>query len=285
MFGRLFDLSRASARARRRAAGALRPRRRGRPPGTDLLRRDAPPARPRLEPADAPADPVPRRAHDRARSAQPQRDLGDRARARPRGDDAAADDPVPRGGRPARRPDRGDRPRAGDRRRAPATSSRTRSAGRSSRSSWPAPRERDEAQSVLAGVGCGEPEPGERPDRLTLPAPRDGLELIEDAAAALRRAGIDVSDLGLRRPTLDDVFLQLTGAPPSEDGAGRSGPRRAAARTAAGAAESARARRAARRRLPAVHRPSLHGTALGGHRRPRGHRRATCATSSASRSC
>jgi ABC transporter DrrB family efflux protein len=80
--------------------------------------------------------------------------------------------------------------------------------------------QRDEAQSVLAGVGCGEPEPGGRPDELTLPAPRDGLELIEDAAAALRHAGIGVSDLGLRRPTLDDVFLQLTGAPPSEDGAG-----------------------------------------------------------------
>ena len=48
--------------------------------------------------------------------------------------------------------------------------------------------QRDEAQSVLAGVGCGDPEPGERPDRLTLPAPRDGLELIEDAASALRRA-------------------------------------------------------------------------------------------------
>jgi ABC transporter DrrB family efflux protein len=78
--------------------------------------------------------------------------------------------------------------------------------------------ERDRAQAVLAGVGCGEPEPSERPDRLTLPAPRDGLELIEEAAAGLRQAGIEVSDLGLRRPTLDDVFLQLTGSPPSEDG-------------------------------------------------------------------
>src|SRR5947209_13024606 len=77
---------------------------------------------------------------------------------------------------------------------------------------------RDEARAVLRGVGCGEPEPEERPDRLTLPAPRDGLELIEDAAAALRHAGIDVSNLELRGPTLDDVFLQLTGAPPSEDG-------------------------------------------------------------------
>src|SRR3989440_800692 len=78
--------------------------------------------------------------------------------------------------------------------------------------------QRQQAQKVLAGVGCGEPEPDERPDRLTLPAPRDGLELIEEAAAELRRAGVAVSDLGLRRPTLDDVFLQLTGAPPSEDG-------------------------------------------------------------------
>ena len=84
--------------------------------------------------------------------------------------------------------------------------------------------QRDRAQSVLAGVGCGEPEPGEHPDRLTLPAPRNGLELIEDAASALRHAGIGVSDLGLRRPTLDDVFLQLTGTPPSEDGAGPPAP-------------------------------------------------------------
>src|SRR4029434_10468673 len=36
---------------------------------------------------------------------------------------------------------------------------------------------RDEAQSVLAQLGCGDPEPGERLDQLTLPAPRDGLEL------------------------------------------------------------------------------------------------------------
>src|SRR6202042_1497272 len=84
--------------------------------------------------------------------------------------------------------------------------------------------QRDRAQAVLAGVGCGEPQPDERPDRLTLPAPRNGLQLVEEAAAGLRRAQIGVSDIGLRRPTLDDVFLQLTGAPPSEDGAG-PGPR------------------------------------------------------------
>jgi ABC-2 type transport system ATP-binding protein len=79
--------------------------------------------------------------------------------------------------------------------------------------------QRDDARAALAGIGCGEPEPGERLAQLTLPAPRDGLEMVEDAASALRRAAIAVSDLGLRRPTLDDVFLQLTGAPPRENGA------------------------------------------------------------------
>lgn len=78
--------------------------------------------------------------------------------------------------------------------------------------------QRDAARAALSGIGCGEPEPGERLAQLTLPAPRDGLEMVEDAASALRQAGIAVSDLGLRRPTLDDVFLQLTGAPPSENG-------------------------------------------------------------------
>src|SRR5947208_173870 len=46
--------------------------------------------------------------------------------------------------------------------------------------------QRERAQAVLAEVGCGDPEPGQRSDQLTLPAPRDGLELIEDAAAHLR---------------------------------------------------------------------------------------------------
>jgi ABC transporter DrrB family efflux protein len=109
---------------------------------------------------------------------------------------------------------------------------------------------RDEAATVLAGVGCGAPEPGARLDQLTLPAPRDGLELIEDAASALRRAGIGVSDLGLRRPTLDDVFLQLTGAPPSEDGAG---PATVASNGVAPV------KTAGTRRSVALHRPSVRG--------------------------
>ena len=91
---------------------------------------------------------------------------------------------------------------------------------------------RRQAEAVLASVGCGEPEPEVRPDRLTVPAPGNGLELIEDAARALREAQIGVSHIGLRGPTLDDVFLRLTGTPPSGNGnqpaAGSSQPAAAA---------------------------------------------------------
>jgi ABC-2 type transport system ATP-binding protein len=78
--------------------------------------------------------------------------------------------------------------------------------------------QRDEAKAALLRIGCGQPEEDGRPGRLTLPAPRESLVLVEEAAAELRHAGIGVSELGLRGPTLDDVFLQLTGEPPSENG-------------------------------------------------------------------
>src|SRR6201989_3014673 len=55
--------------------------------------------------------------------------------------------------------------------------------------------ERDNARAALAGIGCGEPESGARLAQLTLPAPRDGLEMIEEAASALRKADIGVNDL------------------------------------------------------------------------------------------
>jgi len=46
------------------------------------------------------------------------------------------------------------------------------------------------------------------------------VALVRRAANALARAGLDISDLALRRPTLDDVFLSLTGhAADDEEGA------------------------------------------------------------------
>jgi ABC transporter DrrB family efflux protein len=116
---------------------------------------------------------------------------------------------------------------------------------------------RDQALSVLAGVGCGDPEPEDRSDRLTLSASRDGLELIEDAAAALRQAKIGVSNIGLRRPTLEDVFLQLTGTPPNGDGAA-SVPTMVAAAPAQ-TPSSMSPVRSRTRGLPVWHRPTRAG--------------------------
>ena len=45
----------------------------------------------------------------------------------------------------------------------------------------------------------------------------DGLATMERVIDALRDGGVSVKDLGLRRPTLDDVFLDLTGRPLPED--------------------------------------------------------------------
>jgi ABC-2 type transport system ATP-binding protein len=113
---------------------------------------------------------------------------------------------------------------------------------------------REEALSVLARVGCDPPEPSERLDQLTLPASSDGLKLVENAASALRHAGIGVSALALRGPTLDDVFLQLTASAANDHAAPAS--------TAEGApSTTSKVSRAARRtrRLPPFPRPSLAG--------------------------
>ena len=112
LMGSLYGLSKADdPPALRRAPRALlahRCRQQGR---QGLQRWHAPPPRPRGQPHRHPARALPRRAHDGARPAQPRRAVGGPARARPRRHDAAADDPVPRGGRPARRPHRRHRPR------------------------------------------------------------------------------------------------------------------------------------------------------------------------------
>ena len=113
--------------------------------------------------------------------------------------------------------------------------------------------QRDQAEAALLRVGCGPPETDERPNRLTLPAPRESLVLVEEAAAQLRRAGIGVSDMGLRRPTLDDVFLQLTGESPGENGKAQS------ATTAL--PEEKRVERP--RRLRPLHAPSLQDAETG----------------------
>lgn len=50
---------------------------------------------------------------------------------------------------------------------------------------------------------------------VSIPAPDDAADLAR-VAAAVRDSGIAVDELALRRPTLDDAFLALTGRPASE---------------------------------------------------------------------
>lgn len=47
-----------------------------------------------------------------------------------------------------------------------------------------------------------------------MPAP-DGASTLMRALRRLAEADIEVADVVLRRPSLDDVFLALTGDPPS----------------------------------------------------------------------
>ncbi|MDL4774446.1 MULTISPECIES: ATP-binding cassette domain-containing protein [Thermomonosporaceae] len=57
-------------------------------------------------------------------------------------------------------------------------------------------------------------------DALSAGAPvTDRVGALTEAVRALDEAGIAVADIGLRRPTLDEVFLRLTGAGPGEPAA------------------------------------------------------------------
>ncbi|KQY38405.1 MULTISPECIES: daunorubicin/doxorubicin resistance ABC transporter ATP-binding protein DrrA [Nocardia] len=47
-------------------------------------------------------------------------------------------------------------------------------------------------------------------DRITIPAP-DGAKTLAEALRRLDNASVELVDIALRRPSLDDVFLQLTG--------------------------------------------------------------------------
>lgn len=70
------------------------------------------------------------------------------------------------------------------------------------------------ATAILAGLGHGQPQSDPDQRRVTVPA-KGGAATLVAAARGLDDAGIGLDDLGLRRPSLDDVFLSLTGQRPS----------------------------------------------------------------------
>jgi ABC-2 type transport system ATP-binding protein len=66
------------------------------------------------------------------------------------------------------------------------------------------------AAAVLGSVGTGEVSIDEHARHLTVPVSSEGQTLVE-TIRALDHQGIKILDLSLRRPTLDDVFMTLTG--------------------------------------------------------------------------
>ncbi|WP_081686279.1 ATP-binding cassette domain-containing protein [Candidatus Solirubrobacter pratensis] len=69
---------------------------------------------------------------------------------------------------------------------------------------------------VLDGVGSGRPVPDLRDQRVTLPT-SERVQTLLAAARRIEDAGIAVADLSVRRPSLDDVFLNLTSAPAASE--------------------------------------------------------------------
>jgi ABC-2 type transport system ATP-binding protein len=68
----------------------------------------------------------------------------------------------------------------------------------------------DKALSLVGDIGDGTPVVDREERRLSVPA-RGGAPTLVAAARRLDDAGIVLEDLALRRPSLDDVFLALTG--------------------------------------------------------------------------
>jgi ABC-2 type transport system ATP-binding protein len=79
---------------------------------------------------------------------------------------------------------------------------------------------------ALAALGTGQPAVDEAAGRVILPV-ADGAGVLPEVTARLAAAGLQVSELALRRPTLEEAFLALTGRPPGRTQASRhdgSGP-------------------------------------------------------------
>ncbi|WP_409059370.1 ATP-binding cassette domain-containing protein [Streptomyces sp. SYP-A7185] len=97
------------------------------------------------------------------------------------------------------------------------------------------------ATEVLRGFGKGEVAVESHTRKLTVPV-SGGAKLLAEVIRELDNRGVEIDDIGLRRPTLDDVFISLTGhvaevatngedATDTTDGSGATGATAATAAT------------------------------------------------------
>jgi ABC-2 type transport system ATP-binding protein len=69
--------------------------------------------------------------------------------------------------------------------------------------------------ALLATIGSGKPTIDADTGRISIPV-RNSVPDLMASAVLLSGAGIVPRDMGVRRPSLDDVFLALTGHPGSK---------------------------------------------------------------------
>jgi ABC-2 type transport system ATP-binding protein len=74
----------------------------------------------------------------------------------------------------------------------------------------------DTARSALQHLTGQEPEIDHHTRQLSVPA-RGGAQTLIEGIRLLDDTDVEVLDIALRRPTLDDVFLSITGKHASED--------------------------------------------------------------------
>ena len=75
-----------------------------------------------------------------------------------------------------------------------------------------------EAVGVVTPLGVDPPVTDEHRRSLTMPV-TGGVKALRQALDRLEAVGLEVDDAGVRRPTLDDVFLTLTGSTAGDDDA------------------------------------------------------------------
>jgi ABC-2 type transport system ATP-binding protein len=86
-----------------------------------------------------------------------------------------------------------------------------------------------DAVSAIAKLGESEPHVDEETGVISMGVGGRGSEALIEAVRALDSASVQIHGLALRRPSLDDVFLALTGHAAEEDeqpASGRRGRRR-----------------------------------------------------------
>jgi ABC-2 type transport system ATP-binding protein len=77
------------------------------------------------------------------------------------------------------------------------------------------PAHSGEAVRALGAVALGDVQVSDNGRHLAAGV-AGGTGELSRVLAALQSAAVDVLDIGLRRPTMDDVFLSLTGRPAEE---------------------------------------------------------------------